>query len=113
MTPSLFDFGYAEVLRVVQQCAPGGMPVWGDHSWPKLIVQRLESAGKRNSQKMATYRNCTLGGAMCGRLHERPVRGNLEGSLPKSPFRLGLREHYQSAAPLLGPKLDDAVAIGG
>ncbi|MGI9492645.1 MAG: 2Fe-2S iron-sulfur cluster-binding protein, partial [Geminicoccaceae bacterium] len=76
---------------------------------PKLMFNGYE-IWKSDSQKCATYRITTEGGAMCGRCM-KTCPWNLEGLFAERPFRWAAMK-LPAAAPLLA-KLDDAAGRGG
>ncbi len=102
------DFGLQNFCENCNKCArecPSGAITAG----PKLMFNGYE-IWKSDSQKCATYRITTQGGAMCGRCM-KTCPWNLEGLFAEKPFRWAAM-HIPSAAPLLA-KLDDAVGNGG
>ncbi len=102
------DFGLQNFCENCNKCArecPSGAITAG----PKLMFNGYE-IWKSDSQKCATYRITTLGGAMCGRCM-KTCPWNLEGLFAEAPFRWAA-SNLPSAAPWLA-KLDDAVGNGG
>ncbi|MDF2371854.1 MAG: reductive dehalogenase [Rhizobiaceae bacterium] len=102
------DFGLQKFCESCNKCArecPSGAITAG----PKLMFNGYE-IWKSDSQKCATYRITTPGGAMCGRCM-KTCPWNLEGLFAEKPFRWAAMNIPQ-AAPLLA-KLDDAVDNGG
>ncbi len=102
------DFGLQRFCESCNKCArecPSGAITAG----PKLMFNGYE-IWKSDSQKCATYRIGTLGGAMCGRCM-KTCPWNLEGLFAEKPFRWAAM-HIPQAAPWLA-KLDDAVGNGG
>ncbi|MEH6646902.1 reductive dehalogenase [Sulfitobacter sp.] len=102
------DFGLQKFCEACNKCArecPSGAITAG----PKLMFNGYE-IWKSDSQKCATYRITTEGGAMCGRCM-KTCPWNLEGLFAEKPFRWAAM-NIPSAAPLLA-KLDDAVGNGG
>ncbi len=102
------DFGLQAFCESCNKCArecPSGAITAG----PKLMFNGYE-IWKSDSQKCASYRINTLGGAMCGRCM-KTCPWNLEGLFAEKPFRWAAM-HLPKAAPLLA-KLDDAVGNGG
>lgn len=102
------DFGLQAFCESCNKCArecPSGAITAG----PKLMFNGYE-IWKSDSQKCATYRITTEGGAMCGRCM-KTCPWNLEGLFAEAPFRWAAMKIPQ-AAPLLA-KLDDAVDNGG
>ena len=102
------DFGLQNFCDNCQKCArecPSGAITAG----PKLMFNGYE-IWKSDSQKCATYRITTEGGAMCGRCM-KTCPWNLEGLFAEAPFRWAA-SNIPSAAPLLA-RLDDAVGNGG
>ena len=102
------DFGLQSFCERCNKCArecPSGAITAG----PKLMFNGYE-IWKSDSQKCATYRITTDGGAMCGRCM-KTCPWNLEGLLAERPFRYAAMK-LPGAAPLLA-KLDDAVGRGG
>ncbi|WP_204114620.1 2Fe-2S iron-sulfur cluster-binding protein [Shimia biformata] len=102
------DFGLQNFCENCNKCArecPSGAITAG----PKLMFNGYE-IWKSDSQKCATYRIGTLGGAMCGRCM-KTCPWNLEGLFAEAPFRWAA-SHIPAAAPMLA-KLDDKVGNGG
>jgi len=102
------DFGLQNFCENCNKCArecPSGAITAG----PKLMFNGYE-IWKSDSQKCATYRITTEGGAMCGRCM-KTCPWNLEGLFAEAPFRW-MASNIPSAAPYLA-KLDDAVGNGG
>ncbi|MEM1199206.1 MAG: 2Fe-2S iron-sulfur cluster-binding protein [Pseudomonadota bacterium] len=102
------DFGLQNFCENCNKCArecPSGAITAG----PKLMFNGYE-IWKSDSQKCATYRITTLGGAMCGRCM-KTCPWNLEGLFAEAPFRWAA-SNIPSAAPWLA-KLDDALGNGG
>lgn len=102
------DFGLQAFCEACNKCArecPSGAITAG----PKLMFNGYE-IWKSDSQKCATYRITTEGGAMCGRCM-KTCPWNLEGLFAEKPFRWAAM-HLPAAAPLLA-RLDDAVGNGG
>ena len=102
------DFGLQNFCENCNKCArecPSGAITAG----PKLMFNGYE-IWKSDSQKCATYRITTPGGAMCGRCM-KTCPWNLEGLFAEAPFRWAA-SNIPQAAPLLA-KLDDAVGNGG
>jgi len=102
------DFGLQRFCEACNKCArecPSGAITAG----PKLMFNGYE-IWKSDSQKCATYRITTKGGAMCGRCM-KTCPWNLEGLFKEAPFRWAAMKIPQ-AAPMLA-KLDDAVGNGG
>ncbi len=102
------DFGLQNFCENCNKCArecPSGAITAG----PKLMFNGYE-IWKSDSQKCATYRITTQGGAMCGRCM-KTCPWNLEGLFSEKPFRWAAM-HIPAAAPVLA-KLDDAVGNGG
>ena len=101
------DFGLQKFCDSCNKCArecPSGAITAG----PKLMFNGYE-IWKSDSQKCATYRITTPGGAMCGRCM-KTCPWNLEGIFKEMPFRWAAM-NIPTAAPLLA-KLDDAVDNG-
>jgi len=101
------DFGLQTFCERCNKCArecPSGAITAG----PKLMFNGYE-IWKSDSQKCATYRVTTSGGAMCGRCM-KTCPWNLEGIFKEKPFRWAAM-HVPKLAPLLA-KLDDAVGNG-
>lgn len=102
------DFGLQTFCESCNKCArecPSGAITAG----PKRMFNGYE-IWKSDSQKCATYRITTEGGAMCGRCM-KTCPWNLEGLFSEAPFR-AVAMKFPKAAPLL-EKLDDAVGNGG
>jgi ferredoxin-NADP reductase/epoxyqueuosine reductase QueG len=102
------DFGLQAFCEACNKCArecPSGAITAG----PKLMFNGYE-IWKSDSQKCATYRITTPGGAMCGRCM-KTCPWNLEGLFAEKPFRWAA-SHIPAAAPALA-KLDDLVGNGG
>ncbi|MGI3186484.1 reductive dehalogenase [Nioella aestuarii] len=102
------DFGLQNFCESCNKCArecPSGAITAG----PKLMFNGYE-IWKSDSQKCATYRITTKGGAMCGRCM-KTCPWNLEGLFAEKPFRWAAMT-MPKAAPLLA-RLDDAVGNGG
>ncbi len=102
------DFGLQAFCEACNKCArecPSGAITAG----PKLMFNGYE-IWKSDSQKCATYRITTPGGAMCGRCM-KTCPWNLEGLFAEKPFRWAAM-NVPKAAPLLA-RLDDAAGRGG
>ncbi len=102
------DFGLQRFCEACNKCArecPSGAITAG----PKLMFNGYE-IWKSDSQKCATYRITTEGGAMCGRCM-KTCPWNLEGLFAEKPFRFAAMK-VPAAAPWLA-KLDDAAGRGG
>ncbi|WP_306046867.1 reductive dehalogenase [Nioella sp. MMSF_3534] len=102
------DFGLQRFCESCNKCArecPSGAITAG----PKLMFNGYE-IWKSDSQKCATYRITTKGGAMCGRCM-KTCPWNLEGLFAEKPFRWAAM-NMPGTAPLLA-RLDDAVGNGG
>jgi len=102
------DFGLQSFCEACNKCArecPSGAITAG----PKLMFNGYE-IWKSDSQKCATYRITTEGGAMCGRCM-KTCPWNLEGLFAERPFRWAAMT-WPKAAPALA-KLDDALGRGG
>ncbi len=102
------DFGLQSFCESCNKCArecPSGAITAG----PKLMFNGYE-IWKSDSQKCATYRITTDGGAMCGRCM-KTCPWNLEGLFAEAPFRWAAT-NIPKAAPVLA-KLDDMVGNGG
>lgn len=102
------DFGLQNFCENCNKCArecPSGAITAG----PKLMFNGYE-IWKSDSQKCATYRITTDGGAMCGRCM-KTCPWNLEGLFAEAPFRWAAMK-MPATAPLLA-KLDDVVDNGG
>ena len=101
------DFGLQKFCESCNKCArecPSGAITAG----PKLMFNGYE-IWKSDSQKCATYRMTTPGGAMCGRCM-KTCPWNLEGIFKEKPFRWAAMNVPQLAPALA--KLDDAVDNG-
>ncbi len=101
------DFGLQNFCENCNKCArecPSGAITAG----PKLMFNGYE-IWKSDSQKCATYRITTAGGAMCGRCM-KTCPWNLEGLFAETPFRWAAM-HVPAAAKSLA-KLDDLVGNG-
>ncbi|RFP91091.1 reductive dehalogenase [Rhodobacteraceae bacterium 63075] len=102
------DFGLQRFCEACNKCArecPSGAITAG----PKLMFNGYE-IWKSDSQKCATYRITTKGGAMCGRCM-KTCPWNLEGLFAEAPFRWAAMKAPALAKPLA--KLDDMVGNGG
>ncbi|MGR3512759.1 MAG: reductive dehalogenase [Paracoccaceae bacterium] len=102
------DFGLQRFCESCSKCArecPSGAITAG----PKRMFNGYE-IWKSDSQKCATYRVTTEGGAMCGRCM-KTCPWNLEGLFAERPFRWAAMT-VPSLAPVLA-KLDDRVGHGG
>ncbi len=102
------DFGLQRFCESCNKCArecPSGAITAG----PKRMFNGYE-IWKSDSQKCATYRITTKGGAMCGRCM-KTCPWNLEGLFSERPFRWAAM-NIPAAAPALA-RLDDAVGNGG
>jgi ferredoxin-NADP reductase/ferredoxin len=102
------DFGLQTFCEACNKCArecPSGAITAG----PKLMFNGYE-IWKSDSQKCATYRITTPGGAMCGRCM-KTCPWNLEGIFAEKPFRWAAMNVPQAARALA--KLDDALGNGG
>jgi len=102
------DFGLQAFCEACNKCArecPSGAITAG----PKLMFNGYE-IWKSDSQKCATYRITTEGGAMCGRCM-KTCPWNLEGLFSEKPFRWAAMT-VPGAAPFLA-KLDDIAGRGG
>lgn len=102
------DFGLQKFCGSCNKCArecPSGAITAG----PKKMFNGYE-IWKSDSQRCATYRITTPGGAMCGRCM-KTCPWNLEGLFAEAPFRWAAM-HLPAAAPLLA-RLDDAAGRGG
>ena len=102
------DFGLQSFCEACNKCArecPSGAITAG----PKLMFNGYE-IWKSDSQKCATYRITTLGGAMCGRCM-KTCPWNLEGVFKEKPFRWAAM-NVPKLAPVLA-KLDDVAGHGG
>lgn len=101
------DFGLQTFCEHCNKCArecPAGAITAG----PKLMFNGYE-IWKSDSQKCATYRITTPGGAMCGRCM-KTCPWNMEGILADAAFRQAAMK-LPRAAPLLA-KLDDLAGRG-
>ena len=101
------DFGLQKFCETCNKCArecPSGAITAG----PKLMFNGYE-IWKSDSQKCATYRVTTPGGAMCGRCM-KTCPWNLEGIFKEKPFRWAAM-NIPALAPALA-KMDDAVGNG-
>ncbi|OAN76617.1 NAD-binding oxidoreductase [Jannaschia sp. EhC01] len=101
------DFGLQRFCEACNKCArecPSGAITAG----PKLMFNGYE-IWKSDSQKCATYRVTTPGGAMCGRCM-KTCPWNLEGLFKDKPFRWAAMK-VPALAPVLA-KLDDVVENG-
>jgi reductive dehalogenase len=101
------DFGLQKFCESCNKCArecPSGAITAG----PKLMFNGYE-IWKSDSQKCATYRITTPGGAMCGSCM-KTCPWNLEGIFKEKPFRWAAMNVPQLAPALA--KLDDAVDNG-
>ncbi|MDO6732369.1 reductive dehalogenase [Marinovum sp. 2_MG-2023] len=101
------DFGLQKFCESCNKCArecPSGAITTG----PKLMFNGYE-IWKSDSQKCATYRITTPGGAMCGRCM-KTCPWNLEGIFKEKPFRWAAMNVPQ-LAPVLA-RLDDVVENG-
>ena len=101
------NFGLQTFCESCNKCArecPSGAITAG----PKLMFNGYE-IWKSDSQKCATYRVTTEGGAMCGRCM-KTCPWNLEGLFKEKPFRWAAM-NIPKLAPALA-KLDDAVDNG-
>ncbi len=102
------DFGLQKFCEACNKCArecPSGAITAG----PKLMFNGYE-IWKSDSQKCATYRVTTPGGAMCGRCM-KTCPWNLEGIFKEKPFRWAAMNVPQLAPALA--RLDDTVGNGG
>jgi len=102
------DFGLQNFCENCNKCArecPSGAITAG----PKLMFNGYE-IWKSDSQKCATYRITTPGGAMCGRCM-KTCPWNLEGLFAEAPFRWAASNLPALARPLA--RLDDMVGNGG
>ncbi|NVK95457.1 reductive dehalogenase [Ruegeria pomeroyi] len=102
------DFGLQRFCEACNKCArecPSGAITAG----PKRMFNGYE-IWKSDSQKCATYRITTQGGAMCGRCM-KTCPWNLEGLFAERPFRWAAMT-VPAAAPALA-RLDDALGHGG
>ncbi|WP_432817219.1 reductive dehalogenase [Sulfitobacter sp. JB4-11] len=101
------DFGLQRFCESCNKCArecPSGAITAG----PKLMFNGYE-IWKSDSQKCATYRITTPGGAMCGRCM-KTCPWNLEGLFKEKPFRWAAMNVPQLAPALA--RLDDVVENG-
>jgi reductive dehalogenase len=101
------DFGLQNFCENCNKCArecPSGAITAG----PKLMFNGYE-IWKSDSQKCATYRITTKGGAMCGRCM-KTCPWNLEGLFAEAPFRWAASNIPALARPLA--KLDDKLGRG-
>ena len=102
------DFGLQRFCEGCNKCArecPSGAITAG----PKVMFNGYE-IWKSDSQRCATYRITTKGGAMCGRCM-KTCPWNLEGLFAEAPFRWAAMNLPQ-AAPVIA-KLDDMAGRGG
>ncbi len=102
------DFGLQSFCEACTKCArecPSGAITAG----PKLMFNGYE-IWKSDSQRCATYRITTEGGAMCGRCM-KTCPWNLDGLFAERPFRWAAM-NVPKLAPALA-KLDDMVGNGG
>ena len=102
------DFGLQKFCEACNKCArecPSGAITAG----PKLMFNGYE-IWKSDSQKCATYRITTPGGAMCGRCM-KTCPWNLEGIFAEKPFRWAAMNVPQLAPALA--RLDDRLGRGG
>lgn len=102
------DFGLQAFCEACNKCArecPSGAITAG----PKRMFNGYE-IWKSDSQKCATYRITTEGGAMCGRCM-KTCPWNLEGTLAERPFHWAAM-HLPGSARALA-RLDDMVGNGG
>tara|TARA_B110000116_G_scaffold76506_2_gene66385 strand:+ start:831 stop:4055 length:3225 start_codon:yes stop_codon:yes gene_type:complete len=102
------DFGLQNFCESCNKCArecPSGAITAG----PKLMFNGYE-IWKSDSQKCASYRITTEGGAMCGRCM-KTCPWNLEGLFAEAPFRWAASNIPKLAKPLA--KLDDLIGNGG
>lgn len=102
------DFGLQNFCESCNKCArecPSGAITAG----PKLMFNGYE-IWKSDSQKCATYRISTEGGAMCGRCM-KTCPWNLEGLFAEAPFRWMASNRPQYARSLAW--LDDKLGNGG
>jgi reductive dehalogenase len=101
------DFGLQKFCESCNKCArecPSGAITAG----PKRMFNGYE-IWKSDSQKCATYRITTQGGAMCGRCM-KTCPWNLEGLFAEKPFRWAAM-NMPAAAPVLA-RLDDVLGKG-
>ncbi len=102
------DFGLQRFCEACNKCArecPSGAITAG----PKRMFNGYE-IWKSDSQKCATYRITTQGGAMCGRCM-KTCPWNLEGLFTQAPMRWAA-SNVPGAAPVLA-RLDDLAGNGG
>ncbi|MEN8741038.1 MAG: 4Fe-4S double cluster binding domain-containing protein [Phaeobacter gallaeciensis] len=102
------DFGLQKFCESCNKCArecPSGAITAG----PKLMFNGYE-IWKSDSQKCASYRITTEGGAMCGRCM-KTCPWNLEGLFAEAPFRWAAM-NMPGAAPVLA-RIDDMAGRGG
>ena len=102
------DFGLQKFCESCNKCArecPSGAITAG----PKLMFNGYE-IWKSDSQKCASYRITTEGGAMCGRCM-KTCPWNLEGLFAEAPFRWAAM-NMPGAAPVLA-RMDDMAGRGG
>ncbi|WP_375550283.1 reductive dehalogenase [Rhodophyticola porphyridii] len=102
------DFGLQRFCESCNKCArecPSGAITAG----PKLMFNGYE-IWKSDSERCASYRITTLGGAMCGRCM-KTCPWNLEGLFAEKPFRWAAM-NIPATAPALA-RLDDALGNGG
>ncbi|MEM7197079.1 MAG: reductive dehalogenase [Pseudomonadota bacterium] len=102
------DFGLQNFCEHCNKCArecPSGAITAG----PKRMFNGYE-IWKSDSQKCATYRISTEGGAMCGRCM-KTCPWNLEGVMAEKPVRWAAM-HLPRLAPFLA-RLDDRLGRGG
>ncbi|MBF9036363.1 4Fe-4S dicluster domain-containing protein [Rhodobacterales bacterium HKCCE2091] len=102
------DFGLQAFCEACNKCArecPSGAITAG----PKLMFNGYE-IWKSDSQKCATYRVTTEGGAMCGRCM-KTCPWNLEGLFAEKPFRWAAMKLPAAAKALA--RLDDMAGRGG
>ena len=102
------DFGLQKFCEACNKCArecPSGAITAG----PKRMFNGYE-IWKSDSQKCATYRITTQGGAMCGRCM-KTCPWNLEGLFAEAPFRWAASHIPVLARPLA--RLDDMAGNGG
>nr|MCU0909651.1 NAD-binding oxidoreductase [Paracoccaceae bacterium] len=115
--PLLILSGLGEVSRIGEVILnpflgprlKSGCPSGAITAGPKLMFNGYE-IWKSDSQKCATYRITTPGGAMCGRCM-KTCPWNLEGLFAERPFRWAAMNVPQLAPALA--RLDDAVGRGG
>ncbi|MEM8731785.1 MAG: 2Fe-2S iron-sulfur cluster-binding protein, partial [Pseudomonadota bacterium] len=101
------DFGLQAFCNACNKCArecPSGAITAG----PKTMFNGYE-IWKSDSQKCASYRITTEGGAMCGRCM-KTCPWNLEGLFAEAPFRWAAM-NVPAAAPMLA-RLDDTAGRG-